>query len=263
MKTRRQLVDTRHGQMHIRTVGEGGTPLVLLHSQVVAGRWFDLALPGLAADRLVVLPDRIGYGDSDPLPRSLTFAEFADATVDGLAQLGIDNADFAGIHSGSIEAVEIATAHPAVVNRLALITVSVFDESERSSFKELFGPPKAPADDGSHLLESWGWWYGARPAGVPLEIVQGWALDHLIASPNYWWTFVQAIDYPLGEKLPLITQPVLALLPHDDVALQSQRSIALLPAHAQVVDMPHITQVMAVFTTHVDEIVERLRGFFA
>ncbi len=128
MSTGRQLVDTRHGQMHVRTAGAGGTPLVLLHSQVVGGRLYDSAIPLLAADRQVIVPDRIGYGCSDPLVRSLTFAEFAEATVDALDALGVASADIAGIHSGSMEAVELATAHPGRVNKLVLVTLSVFND---------------------------------------------------------------------------------------------------------------------------------------
>lgn len=263
MISKRHLVDTRHGQMHVRTSGQGGTPLVLLHSQVVGGRLYDMAVPLLAQDRLVIVPDRIGYGDSDPLVRSLSFPEFAEATLDALDALGVARADFAGIHSGSMEVVELATAHPERVNRLVVVTLSVFTDAERPVFKGYFGPSKPPADDGSHLLEAWGWWFGARPAGLSLDVVQGWAIDHLSSYNWFWQTFIQAIDYPLAERLPLITQPVLAILPHDDVAEQSQRSLALLPAHAEIVDAPHMTQVMGVFTEHVEEVVGHIRRFLS
>ncbi len=130
-------------------------------------------------------------------------------------------------------------------------------------FKGLFGPSKPRAHDGSHLLEAWNWWHGARPPGVSLDVVQGWAIDHLSSYDWFWQTFIEAIDYPLAERLPKLTQPVLAILPHDDVAEQSQRAIPLLPPHAEVIDAPHMTQVMGVFTAHVDEVVGHMRRFLA
>ena len=98
--------------MHVRTLGKGGVPLVLLHSQVVSSRWYDDLAPLLAGDRLIVMPDRIGYGDSDPAPRQLSFSEFAEATIDGLDALGVAEFDAAGIHSGGIEAIELAVQLP-------------------------------------------------------------------------------------------------------------------------------------------------------
>src|SRR4051812_8174877 len=95
---RRQIVDTRHGQMHVKTAGEGGTPLLLSPSQVMA-HWFDMAIPLLATDRMVVVPDRIGHGLSDPATKRLTFFDYADSTFDALDALGIAEFDAIGIHS--------------------------------------------------------------------------------------------------------------------------------------------------------------------
>jgi pimeloyl-ACP methyl ester carboxylesterase len=260
-RSRRHLVDAGEGQMHVRTVGEGGTPLVLLHSQVVSSRWYDYTAPLFATDRLVVMPDRIGYGDSDPADRPLSFPEFAKLTLGALDEIGVATFDAAGIHSGGIEAIELAVQQPDRVRRVATITAPVFTDEERPAIKEMFGPPPELADDGSHLEFAWGWWQGAQPDGFDLEVVQDWLIDHLKAWPNYWWTFGQAIDYPMAEKLPQITQPLMLLIPHDDIHEQTQRAVPLLPDGAEVVDLPHMTNVMAVLTTHVEEVCGHLRRF--
>lgn len=260
-RSRRHLVDTGEGQMHVRTVGEGGTPLVLLHSQVVSSRWYDYTAPLFATDRLVAMPDRIGYGDSDPADRPLSFPEFAKLTLEALDEIGVTTFDAAGIHSGGIEAIELAVQQPDRVRRVATITAPVFTDEERPAIKEMFGPPPELADDGSHLEFAWGWWQGAQPDGFDLEVVQDWLIDHLKAWPNYWWTFGQAIDYPMAEKLPQITQPLMLLIPHDDIHEQTQRAVPLLPDGAEVVDLPHMANVMAVLTTHVEEVCGHLRRF--
>jgi pimeloyl-ACP methyl ester carboxylesterase len=257
----RHLVQTREGQMHIRASGDGGTPLVLLHSQIVSSRWYDLAVPMLATDRLVLCPDRIGYGDSDPASRRLSFPEYAQATLDGLDALGVVAFDAVGIHSGGLEAVELAAQAPDRVRRVATITAPLFTDEERATFKQLFGPPPPTAEDGSHLLFSWNWWNGLAPEGVGLDTVQTWVVDHFKAWPNYWWTFEEAIDYPLADKLPAIQQPLLLLVAHDDIYEQTKRALPLLPASAEVIDLPHMTNVMGIFTTHVEETCGYLRRF--
>jgi hypothetical protein len=126
----------------------------------------------------------------------------------------------------------------------------------------MFGPPPEFADDASHLEFAWGWWHGAQPEGYDLEIVQTWLVDHLKAWPNYWWTFVEGIDYPMAERLPQVTQPLLLMVPHDDIHEQTARAIPLLPEGAEVIDLPHMTKVMEILTTHVEESAGYLKRFF-
>jgi pimeloyl-ACP methyl ester carboxylesterase len=217
----------------------------------------------LAEDRMVVMPDRIGYGDSDAAPRRLNFTEFAKATMDGLDALGLSEFDTAGIHSGGIEAVELAVQQPSRVRRIATIAAPVFNDEERPAFKEMFGAPPEFADDGSHMEFAWGWWHGAQPEGFDLEIVHTWLVDHLKAWPNYWWTFVEAIDYPMGERIAAVTQPLLLMVPHDDIYEQTSRAISWLPEGAEVVDLPNMTNVMEILTTNVEESAQHLKRFFA
>jgi hypothetical protein len=93
--------------------------------------------------------------------------------------------------------------------------------------------------------------------------MQEWTVEHLRASPNYWWTFNAAFDYPTAEKLPRVEQPSLVLAPHDDLYTEVQRAIELLPAQAKTLDMPHITNVSTVLTNHAQEIAQLATEFFA
>jgi len=66
--TRRHLVETRHGTMHVRvwapaTVDPAATPLVLLHMSPLSSRMFLAIAPLLARTRPVIVPDRLGFGD--------------------------------------------------------------------------------------------------------------------------------------------------------------------------------------------------------
>jgi pimeloyl-ACP methyl ester carboxylesterase len=250
--------------MHVHVSGDGGVPLLLLHSQFVGGRWFEHAVPLLDSDRIVIVPDRLGFGYSDQPDRPLDFGDFAASTVDALDALGIEQCDVVAIHSGGIEALELATAYPDRVRRVVLISLSIFTDEERRIAKEQFsGPPPELNEDGSHLLWYWQFWMNARPPDVGLDDVQGWVIDHLIASPNYVWASAAAIDYPKAEKISALQQPLLLLTPHDNVYLQTERAIPLLPPGSRVVDLPQVDSVMSTFTVHAREVVGHVRDFLS
>lgn len=248
--------------MHVRLSGEGGTPVVLLHSQVVAGRFWDPIVEDLSRERLVVVPDRIGFGHSDPSALALSFADYANATVDALDALGIDSCDLVGFHSGSIEAVELATAHASRVRRVVALLLAVFSEAEIAEFTELYArPAPAPTADGAHLPWFWERWLGEYPQCEDPGIVQGWVIDHLVCAQTYHHTFVAALEYPMEDKLGAVRQPLLLLALHDALLEQMRRAIHLLPPQATVIDMPQITAGMSTLASYRDDVLPHLSGF--
>lgn len=284
LQVRRRLLDTRLGQLHVRVAGPGAgaapapgraaapsagpPPLVLLHMSPLSGHMFDKVLPALAADRLVVMPDRSGFGQSDRLAAPVAFEEYARATVDALDALGIEEYDVFGMHTGSCEAVEHAVAGPGRVRRAGVAAVPVFTPEEIADFKAHYNAPPTLEADGSHLVRYWEWWQQAgvwweehgRPAW-PAELRWSRVRDHLIAGPDVWWTYHAVFDYPLAERVAQVTQPLLVLAPHDDLWAQTERALPLLPSGARVVDLPHGDS--EIFDLLAGEVAGHLREFFA
>jgi pimeloyl-ACP methyl ester carboxylesterase len=259
----RQLIETRFGKMHVRTSGAGDTtPLVLLHSQFVAGPIYAAAIPVLAATRPVIVPDRIGHGDSDHWPEALDYADYAQATLEVLDALGVDSFDAVGFHSGCPEVLELAIAEPGRLRRAVLSGLWDYDEAEHAALSAHYvKPPPAPVPDGSHLLWHWQWWMDAKPEDVDLAWVQANTLEHLKAGPDYWRTFAAALDYPMADRIPRVTQPLLVLAAHDHSDDPMAAVAALLPAGTQVVDLPHITNAYGLFRTHLDEVTGLITDF--
>ena len=56
---------------------------------------------------------------------------------------------------------------------------------------------------------------------------------------------------------------MLLVAPHDDIYEQTKRAIPLLSDNAEVLDLPHMTKVMEILSTHVEESAGYLRNFFA
>lgn len=244
-RVRRRLLQTRYGTVHATLAGEGGTPLVLLHMSPLSSGMFHRVLPLLAADRLVVCPDRIGFGDSDAPPRALTVPEIAEATLDAVDALGIAVFDVAGIHTGGCEAIELAAATaPGRVRRAAAIGLVVLTPEECARHRGAIVPPQ-PAADGSHLRWYWDYWLmvqrlRAGAACPDLAVVAARVLDHLRAGAAATATYNAVFDYDTAARLPLVRCPLLVLAPHDEFHAASLRAQPLLPPGARLVELPDV-----------------------
>ena len=205
---RRHLVETSRGAIHLRTHGGGDrTPLVLLHMSPQSSDQHALIAPLLGSDRLVVMPDRLGFGDSDPLPKApFTLAEIARVTLEAVTALGVGRFDVFGIHTGSSEAVELAAVTaPERVRRVAVVAVPAFSADELAQFRDLFKPPPPPADDGRLLR--WLWRFATGQFQPALDR-PGWGVEHAHAIQPVHHTLVArreqggiARDQDGGEKL--------------------------------------------------------------
>lgn len=265
---RRHLVDTDLGTIHLRTCGSGQrTPLVLLHMSPQSSDQHALLAPLLGSDRLVVMPDRIGFGDSDPLPdRPFTLEEVAAATLQAVTALGVGEFDVFGIHTGSSEAVELAAGTAAGrVRRAAIVALPAFSPEEVEQFRGLFKPPPAPADDGRLLR--WFWRFATGPFAPSLER-RGWGavqvhelvVRHLKAWPDAWRMFHAVFDYPVGERAAQVRQPLLVLAPGDELREITLRSFPLLGPNATLRELPGMD--FEVLTLNAPEIAAELRAFF-
>lgn len=260
LAVRRRLVLTRHGYVHVRSAGAGGVPLLLLHMSPLSGHMWEAVLPRFSTDRLVVVPDRLGFGDSDRLAEPLAFEQYALTTLDVLDALELDAVDVVGIHTGACEAIELSCLQPRRIRRIAIVALPVLSEDERATFKAQYGPPPQPSADGSHLLEFWRWWSEADPSGPwPADLIHARVNDHLRAGPNVWWTYHSVFEYPAGERVAEVSQPLLVFGPHDDLWEQTRRGARSLPAQACFVELPHLGY--EIFTLASGEMGERVCAF--
>jgi pimeloyl-ACP methyl ester carboxylesterase len=262
---RRRIVDTRFGQVHLRVAGSAAaakTPLVLLHMTPLSGAMYDPLFPELSNDRLVVAPDRLGFGFSDLPSRPLSMPDYAVSTLDALDALGIDRFDVLGTHTGSVEATELAWAYPNRVRKLGLVSVPAYttEELEQRRYRLAGVPP--PTEDGSHLEWHWKRRFLYRTPPFELPLFQWRLLQELLAGQQLWWPYKAVFDYPMAERLAAVRKPLLVLGPHDDLWEQTDRlrRTGGLPPDTRFVELAHLDLDIVYYAT--GEVTDLLRGFF-
>ena len=226
---RRAYVDSRFGQIHLHhatPMGEAtAPPLVLLHQTPLSGRMFSEVLPCLATGRHVYALDTPGYGESDAPPAPADIETYAAAIGEFLATLN-GPVDVLGYHTGVLIATELAVSDPQRVRALVLVAVPLLTEAQRSGYRP---DPTSFAEDGGHLLEMWQSSWRVRAPGQSIEQVARIVAEKQRAGERAWWAGPAIYGYPLADKLPALTRPVLMIRPADGLWDHTGRAAALTP----------------------------------
>jgi 2-hydroxy-6-oxonona-2,4-dienedioate hydrolase len=107
-------------KIHYLEAGSG-PPVILLHGLGGdAGNWA-LTVPALAARFRVLVPDQIGFGQSDKPQINYRVATLVDFLDGFYQQVGITKATLVGNSLGGWTALAFALAHPEKVDRLVLV----------------------------------------------------------------------------------------------------------------------------------------------
>ena len=232
----RQILDTRFGQMHVRTTDGIGTPLVALHMSPLSSTMWQPLMHRIA--RPVVAPDRLGFGFSDVPTSELTMDEYAAATLDALDNLGVDRFDVLGEHTGSVEAVAMAHLAPERVGSIGLIAVPAYSDGERRERLQRRGsPPAPPAADGSHFVELWNKRLAYRTPPYDLDVLHRNTVDELQSGGPHR-AYRAVFQYPMLKRVSELNCKVVVFAPHDDLITQTERCKPLLPDGAIYIDLP-------------------------
>jgi pimeloyl-ACP methyl ester carboxylesterase len=237
----RRIYPTRFGQVHLRSNDGKGVPLVLLHLSPRSSAMWELLQEKL--DRPSHAPDRLGYGFSDAPPWALSLEQYAQSTVDALKAAGIQGeVDILGIHTGSIEAIEVAHQLGSQARRVAVVGMPLFStEEQQRQLEKYIEQPLKPATEGGHVLGAWRGGFAFRQPPYDLGDVHRRFVEHVLAA-NPGAAFRAACGYPIEKKLKSLKAPLTVLAPHDDIIEQTLRVKPLLKAGANYIDLPELSQ---------------------
>lgn len=260
MPLTRRIYPTRFEHLHLRSHEGKGVPLVLLHPSPRSGAmWaaFQEEFP-----RPTFAPDRLGYGFSDGPPWALSLEQYAQATVDALKAAGLQGPfDLLGVHTGSIEAIEIGHQLSGQVRRVIAVGMPLFTKEEQQRQMERYSEqPLKPLTDGGHVLGAWRGGFAERLPPYDLADMHRRFIEHVLAA-NPGAAFKAASSYPIEKKLKGLKPPLVVLAPHDEIVEQTVRVKPMLKGSGVYVDLPDLGQ--DPFHKNLDrmiELVERYTG---
>lgn len=225
----------RFGQIHYRSLGEGGGPAFLLVHQTPIGlaQYVDIQ-PALArAGRRAVTSDNPGYGSSDPAPDGITVADLADNLRQLCEHLALDRVIVAGHHTGAAIAAAFAARHPALTAGVVLHGVPLYDAAERAERLSRSPPPLALRPDGSHFSSTFagiGRFAGTDDAA--LSSITWATLGSVLAGPSTP-VYRAVFGHDLAPDLAAIRAPTLVLSDAaDSLHANDQRAAQMRPGFA-------------------------------
>jgi pimeloyl-ACP methyl ester carboxylesterase len=244
----RAFADLPLRQVHYRRGGDGGVPLLMLHASPGSGKQLLALASSLACGRRVIVPDRAGAGDSEPLQLpEPDIADFARAELELLDSLGAEQVDVYGSHTGACIAVEMALLAPTRVRRLVLDGIGLFSADEAALYLRRYAPPLAPDLAGTHLAFVFQFcrdqalffpWFeakreAARGGGLPPPgVLHDLVVEVLKCLSTYHLGYHASFRYDARARLGLLRQPVLALCTQADPLRHHVAEAAVLVAHA-------------------------------
>ncbi len=109
----------RAGSLAVRTLGETGPPMLLLHGLVASGIYWGAAYDSLADHHRLVVPDLLGFGGSDRPKSGYGPDDHVEAVIGCLDALGLHGPVTIGAHSlGCLIGLRMAASHPERVTGL-------------------------------------------------------------------------------------------------------------------------------------------------
>jgi len=216
-------------QVHYRRGGHGPVVL-LLHQSPQSSREMEPLIAAWGSTFTLIAPDSPGYGFSDPLQQaglpvqSASIDDFATATLEFAAALGLERFGIYGFHTGASIGVALAHRFPARVSAVAANGLVVLTEEERVAILRDYIPPFLPRWDGGHLAWLWGRmreqtiffpWHDRRAATrmsfdvpAPAQLQQG-LQEFLAAGTHYHVAYGAAFTDRAELRLPTLNVPLL------------------------------------------------------
>ncbi len=227
-KLRKGYVDGPFGQIHYYQQGAGVT-LIMSHQSPVSARMFEKAMPLLASRGInAIAVDTPGYGNSDVPSAPPSIAEYADAYLSVLDDLGFEKAHFLGHHTGAGIFCNFAARYPERVSSLIMSGPPLFSPPDLERFSDMELAPNPVYRDGSHLQEGWDRRARYSPGWTDEVVMHRRLVDQLWAGDTSWYGHRAAFDYDMSAHLMSLKGRVLIMTNTGDdiydLALNARRA---------------------------------------
>ena len=253
-------IDCEFGQLKYYKQGNNGNkvPLICFHMSPYSGRYYEKFQDNMSADRIVICPDTPGYGGSSAPEKPASIEELTKAMAKLIENLGYEQVDLLGFHTGVLIAAELTKISPKKIRKLVLPGIPLVPADKRSAFRKNYEKPRPYFEDHDFLANKWNesiesdkeGWDNERKIEIFAEVMR--------AGLKSNWGFMAVFDYEIEESLSSIEKPVLIPIP-DEMLAASSRAAAGLFKNAEVIEMPHIQPDL--FESCPSEFIDQLRKF--
>ena len=276
-----QFVEINGLDVHFKEMGEGGTPLMLLHGFAASTfSWREVMQP-LAESQRVVAFDRPAFGLTErPMPgewsgqNPYSADAASDLTVGLMDELGINQSVLIGNSAGGTVALYTALRYPERVKALILVDPAVYSGGGSAGWlRSILTSPQGRRIGPlfARAIQNWGYQFGQSAWHDPSKFSDDiWAGFSKPLQAENWdralWEFTQA-SRPLGlpERLDELSMPVLVITGDDDRIVPTEQTVRLageIPG-AELVVIPNCGHVPheecpTAFLTVVDNFLSRL-----
>lgn len=214
-----------HGRIHAAICG-AGFPVLLLHQTPRSWDEYRDVLPLIGETRRAIAMDTPGFGDSEALPGTATIEGWAVAALQLLDALGIERFAVVGHHTGAAIAAEIAACAPKRVAAAVLSACPYVDAARRRHHAgQRVIDDVTERADGSHLTELWNRRRPFYPQG-DTDLLRRLMADALRSGPMAVEGHRVVNRYHMEDRLGLIANPTLVLVPEDDPNARSGEAVA-------------------------------------
>lgn len=207
-------------------IGGGGTTMDM---------WNPILLRELSSNRLVIIFDNRGVGNSTLGTENFSINQFAKDTAGFLDALKIERADILGFSMGSFIAQELALKNPNRVNNLILYGSgcggkdAIPPSPQALQALEVFAKKSSPTEKESDTFASTMFppeWFKENPnyenyVPFPKESVSPEMTQKQKEAISSWWTVGTC------NELSKVTQPTLVIVGTDDVWLPATNSLMI------------------------------------
>lgn len=254
VRIRRGFADLAQRQVHYRSAGEKGQPLLILHASPGSSRQQVRLIEDFAGEAMVFAPDTPGNGDSEALgAEEPEIAALAEAMLEYLDVMGLEQVRVYGSHTGAAIAAELAILAPGRVSHLVLDGVSLMEGAELEEILATYAFPFEPDLDGAYLARLFQFcrdqylffpWYrrtreGRRDGGLGSpEDLHAWVTEVMKASTTYHLNYRAAFKWPADRRLPLIQCPVLVTAAVNDPLYEASAGLAPLLPKGRFLELP-------------------------
>ena len=195
-----QTVSIHGHRVAVRTAGERGPVILLLHGLAGSSETWRAAIPELSRDFRVVAPDLLGHGASAKPRGEYSLGAHANFVRDLLAVLGHDRATIVGHSFGGGVAMQVAYQFPTRCERIVLVGSGGLGREVNSLLRalsvagaELVFPLLCSPQlrDAGARLGAWLARSGVRPAPV---VAETWRSYASLAEPDARRAFFRTLQ---------------------------------------------------------------------